>query len=84
MDGDAEESDEDRFIVGGRRLLRPTALAGSADVDSSLGGSFYTQHGRGTFTNSFGDVYNATFYENKFNGVCKDFRIIHLIRSVHR
>ena len=41
-------------------------------------------HGRGTFTNSFGDVYNATFYENKFNGVCKDFRIIYLIRSVFR
>lgn len=40
--------------MGGRRLLRPVALAGSAEVDSSLGGSFYTQ-GRGTFINNFGN-----------------------------
>ena len=30
-------------------------------------------HGKGTFTNSDGDVYKGTFYWNKFNGYCKKF-----------
>lgn len=45
VDGDDEDNQDDRFYIGGRRLLKPTALAQqSCDMDSSVGGnSFYTK-----------------------------------------
>ena len=32
-------------------------------------------HGKGTFTSTDGDIYKGTFYENKFNGYCKQVLI---------
>ena len=48
VDGDMEDDEDDRFIIEGRRLLKPTKLDQQSDVDldtSGGGHSFYTKDG---------------------------------------